>query len=83
MFEARTKEFRALKKANIQQVDTYDLILLSSLEDLENNTMCTTLVIVNQIGNIDEVRRRENGEQVMNWVVELTETTGEKLELTL
>ena len=83
MFDARTTKIRAVRKANIEQLDAYDLTLLSSLEDFENNTKCTTMVIVNQTRNIEEVRRSDNGEHVLKRVVELTDTTGEKVELTL
>ncbi len=74
---------RAVKRASIEQRDANDLTLLSSLKDLENNTYCTTLVIVNQIGNIEEMRRRDDGAHVLKRVVEPTDTTREKVELTL
>ncbi len=38
---------------------------------------------MNQIGNIEEIKRRDNGNHVLKRVVELTDTTGEKLELRL
>ena len=67
----------------MEQVDGYDLTLLSSLEHLENNTKCTISVFVNQIGSTELVARRYNGDKILKRVVELTDATGEKVELTL
>ena len=67
----------------MEQVDVYDLILLSRLEHLENNTKCTTLVFVNLMGITEQVTRWDNDEQVLKWVLELTDRTGERVELTL